>query len=94
MPEEEAFCCIVKLMKQYHFRELYTPDMIGLQLRLYQFDNILKECVPFIEKHLEKEGIQSNMYASQWFMTIFAYRFPLDVVFRIIDVVFAEGFDY
>lgn len=25
------------------------------------------------------------------FMTIFAYRFPLDLVFRILDIIFAEG---
>ncbi|KAJ3388447.1 GTPase-activating protein [Lobulomyces angularis] len=93
MPEEEAFCALVQLMKQYRFRELYTSDMAGLQLRIYQFDNILKEHLPLIQKHLEKEGIQSNMYASQWFLTLFAYRFPLDVVFRIMDMVFAEGFE-
>ncbi|KAJ3213876.1 GTPase-activating protein, partial [Clydaea vesicula] len=93
MPEEEAFCALVQLMKQYRFRELYTSDMAGLQLRIYQFDNILKEHLPLIQKHLEKEGIQSNMYASQWFLTLFAYRFPLDVVFRIMDMVFAEGLE-
>ncbi len=31
------------------------------------------------------------MYASQWFMTLFSYRFPLDFVYRILDSVFAEG---
>jgi hypothetical protein len=24
-------------------------------------------------------------------MTLFAYRFPLEIVFRILDVIFAEG---
>lgn len=33
------------------------------------------------------------MYASQWFMTLFAYKFPLDLVFRIFDIILAEGID-
>jgi hypothetical protein len=33
------------------------------------------------------------MFASQWFMTLFAYKFPLDLVFRIYDMVFVEGLE-
>jgi len=33
------------------------------------------------------------MYASQWFLTLFAYRFPLEMVFRIMDIVFAQGYE-
>lgn len=33
------------------------------------------------------------MYASQWFMTLFSYRFPLDFVYRVLDSVFAEGIE-
>ncbi|KAJ1564777.1 GTPase-activating protein [Nowakowskiella sp. JEL0078] len=93
MPEEEAFCCCVRLMKDYNFRELFTPKMTGLQTWLFQFDKVLEEQMPAVSKHLELQGILSTMYASQWFMTCFAYRFPLDIVFRIYDIVFAEGIE-
>ncbi|KAJ3204150.1 GTPase-activating protein [Dinochytrium kinnereticum] len=93
MPDEEAFCVLVKLMYNYNFRELFTPHMAGLQLRLFQFDKLLEEMLPNISKHLQSQDIKSNMYASQWFMTMFAYRFPLDMVFRIMDIIFAEGFE-
>jgi hypothetical protein len=74
MPEEEAFCALVQLMKHYSFRELYTHDMVGLHMRLYQFDCLLKEMEPQIASHLESHGILSTMFASQWFMTVFAVR--------------------
>ncbi|KAJ1566646.1 GTPase-activating protein, partial [Cladochytrium tenue] len=93
MPDEEAFCVLVKLMKGYNFRELFTKSMSGLQLRLYQFDRLLEETLPAVAKHLESQDIKSTMYASQWFMTLFAYRFPLDIVFRIMDIVLAEGLE-
>src|SRR3989440_9391620 len=31
------------------------------------------------------------MFASQWFLSLFAYTYPLPLVLRIYDVVFAEG---
>lgn len=34
------------------------------------------------------------MYASQWFLTIFAYRFPLEFVYRVLDIIFATGIVY
>ncbi|KAH8555847.1 rab-GTPase-TBC domain-containing protein [Umbelopsis sp. PMI_123] len=91
MPDEEAFCVLTCLMKQYGLRGHYTPDMEGLQLHLYQYEKILSEQLPHIYRHLELKGISSTMYASQWFMTLFAYRFPLEVVFRIYDIMLSEG---
>ena len=35
--------------------------------------------------------IKSTMYASQWFLTLFGYRFPLELVASVMDLVFAEG---
>ncbi|KAI9335923.1 rab-GTPase-TBC domain-containing protein [Obelidium mucronatum] len=93
MPDEEAFCVLEKLMKSYNFRDLYTPKMLGLQLRLFQFDKLLKEMFPAIYNHLDSHDVKSTMYASQWFMTLFAYRFPLEVVFRIMDILFAQGLE-
>lgn len=70
---------------------MFTPKMIGLQVRNYQFDRLLEENCPKVYKHLCDLDVKSTMYASQWFMTIFAYRFPLELVFRIYDIIFAQG---
>ncbi|CAG8491441.1 3674_t:CDS:2 [Paraglomus brasilianum] len=47
--------------------------------------------LPKVNLHLKTQGINSSMYASQWFMTLFAYKFPLSLVFRIYDTIFTEG---
>ncbi|KAJ3301222.1 GTPase-activating protein [Kappamyces sp. JEL0829] len=91
MPEEQSFCVLVRLMMDYNFRDLYTPKMIGLQVINHQFDRLLQEQFPAVFNHLELQDVKATMYASQWFMTLFAYRFPLEIVFRILDVIFAEG---
>jgi hypothetical protein len=91
MPDDEAFSVLVRLMQSYDLRSHYTPNMPGLQLRLFQFDRLLEELVPAVFLHLLRQGIKSSMYASQWFLTLFGYRFPLELVAAVFDLVFAEG---
>jgi hypothetical protein len=67
--------------------------MPGLQLRLFQFDRLVEEILPLIHTNFVKKGVKSSMYASQWFMTMFSYRFPLSLVYRVLDIVFAEGIE-
>lgn len=93
MSEPEAFCLLAHLMKDYQFRELFLPEMPGLHLRLYQFERIVEDTLPGVHAHLARQGVRSSMYASQWFLTMFAYKFPLQIVVRIFDIVIAEGYE-
>lgn len=42
MPEEQAFCVLVKLMYNYGLRELYKDGFEVLTLRLYQLDRLME----------------------------------------------------
>ncbi|KAG0342544.1 hypothetical protein BG004_005658 [Podila humilis] len=91
MDEREAFCVFVRLMETYDMRTMFTLNMEGLQLRLYQFSALLSEHLPMLHAHLSFHTIHAAMYASQWFLSLFAYTYPLPLVLRIYDVVFTEG---
>ncbi|CAR31032.1 hypothetical protein ZYGR_0P03380 [Zygosaccharomyces rouxii] len=91
--EAEAFGLLVRLMKGYGLRRMYLPEMPGLMLMLYQFDRLLEENSPQLYNHLTRQGVRSSMYATQWFLTFFAYKFPLEFVLRIYDIVFVEGME-
>ncbi|KAG0277537.1 hypothetical protein BGZ95_005770 [Linnemannia exigua] len=91
MDEKEAFCVFVRLMETYDMRTMFTLNMEGLQLRLYQFSALLSEHLPMLHAHLSFHSIHAAMYASQWFLSLFAYTYPLPLVLRIYDVVFTEG---
>jgi len=93
MPDEEAFCVLVRLMYSYGSRDMYLPEMPGLQLRLFQFDRLVEELLPVLHVHFLRQGVKSSMFCSQWFLTMFSYRFPLDLVFRIFDSVFGHGIE-
>lgn len=91
MPEEEAFCLLDRLMHRYKLRDLFVQDMPGLHLHLYQFERLLEDLEPALYCHLHRRGISSHLYATQWFLTLFAYRFPLQLVLRIYDLILSEG---
>ncbi|CCK69822.1 GTPase-activating protein GYP5 KNAG_0D00700 [Huiozyma naganishii CBS 8797] len=91
--EAEAFGLLIALMKNYNVRSFFLPEMPGLMLMMYQFDRLLEENVPTLSNHLQREGVRSSMYATQWFLTVFAYKFPLEFVLRIFDIIFFEGIE-
>ncbi|KAG7925208.1 hypothetical protein KL925_004685 [Ogataea polymorpha] len=93
MEASEAFCMLVKLMNTYDFKQLFVPQMPGLHLKLYQFDRLMEDKLPELYLHLKREGVRSSMYATQWFLTVFGYKFPLEMVLRIYDIVIAEGIE-
>ncbi|KAL9577610.1 MAG: hypothetical protein Q9212_006254 [Teloschistes hypoglaucus] len=93
MPEEEAFCLLVRLMNHYHLRDMFIQDMPGLHLHLYQFERLLEDLEPALYCHLHRRGVPPQLYATQWFLTLFAYRFPLQLVLRVHDLVLSEGLE-
>jgi predicted nucleic acid-binding Zn-ribbon protein len=60
-------------------------------MRLYQFERLLEDLEPALYCHLHRRGISPHLYATQWFLTLFAYRFPLQLVLRIYDLILSEG---
>lgn len=91
MPEEEAFCVLVSLMYDYGLRDLYKEHFENLYLRLYQLNRLMKDQLPKLYEHFQQTGVETHMFASQWFLTLFTARFPLYFVFHILDVFLLDG---
>uniref|UniRef100_A0A182WJI3 Rab-GAP TBC domain-containing protein n=1 Tax=Anopheles minimus TaxID=112268 RepID=A0A182WJI3_9DIPT len=91
MPEEEAFCVLVALMYNYGLRDMYKMGFESLYLRLYQLNRLMKDQLPDLYEHFVQMGVESHMFASQWFLTLFTARFPLYFVFYILDVFLLDG---
>ena len=77
-------------MEHYDLRSCFLPDLSGLHVRIYQFRELLKKHLPTLTSHLELLQIEPT-YVSQWFLSFFAVTCPLPMLFRIYDVIFAEG---
>ncbi|ETS83302.1 hypothetical protein PFICI_05178 [Pestalotiopsis fici W106-1] len=90
MPDNQAFCVLVRLMDHYDLRSCFLPDLSGLHVRIYQFRELLHQMLPSLSAHLEEHQVDPA-YVSQWFLSFFAVTCPLPMLFRIYDVIFAEG---
>ncbi|KAJ3412074.1 hypothetical protein HDV05_001298 [Chytridiales sp. JEL 0842] len=100
MSELEAFAVFVRLMEEsptelyarkYGLRRLFTPQMDGLHLLLFQHSELVRLYLPELHAHFLVYGVGADAYAAPWFLTLFTYNFPLNLVFRIFDIIFAEG---
>ncbi|XP_038208621.1 rab GTPase-activating protein 1-like isoform X1 [Zerene cesonia] len=93
MPEEQAFCLLVRLMYGYGLRELYKDGFEALYMRLHQLDRLMEEQLTDLRAHFCELGVEPHMFASQWFLTVFTARFPLPLVYHILDVFLLQGMD-
>ncbi|VDM09888.1 unnamed protein product [Wuchereria bancrofti] len=91
MPEEQAFCTLVKIMFDYGLRDLFKLGLDVLHLRFYQLQRLTEDYVPDLFAHFYNLGVETHMYASQWFLTLFTAKFPLQMVYFIVDLFLSEG---
>ncbi|NXB12971.1 RBG1L protein, partial [Cnemophilus loriae] len=91
MPEEQAFCVFVKIMYDYGLRDLYRNNFEDLHCKFFQLEKLMQEQLPDLHSHFSDLNLEAHMYASQWFLTLFTAKFPLCMVFHIIDLLLCEG---
>jgi hypothetical protein len=77
-------------MEHYDLRSCFLPDLSGLHLRIYQFQQLLSQDLPELTAHLEKLKLEP-LYLSQWFLSFFGVTCPLPMLLRIYDVILVEG---
>ena len=64
----------MEMMQRYLFlfsglRDMFRENFEQLQLRLYQLDRLIEANLPDLHVHFQDCGLESHMYASQWFLT-------------------------
>uniref|UniRef100_A0AAZ3QD17 TBC1 domain family member 4 n=1 Tax=Oncorhynchus tshawytscha TaxID=74940 RepID=A0AAZ3QD17_ONCTS len=91
MGEEEAFNMLQFLMYHMGLRKQYRPDMMILQIQMYQLSRLLHDYHRDLYVHLEQHEIGPSLYAAPWFLTAFASHFPLGFVARVFDMLFLQG---
>lgn len=93
MNEEHAFWNMERLMNgsRFQLKGIYEQGFPMLNKIFFQWSELLKWYCPKLHRHMEEQGIQPHMYATQWFMTAFAHHFPMELVVRIFDIFLFEG---
>ncbi|KAL0095327.1 hypothetical protein J3Q64DRAFT_1670695 [Phycomyces blakesleeanus] len=81
-----------RLLKAYSVYDAHVGYCQGLAFLVGPLlMTLLSQRCPRLDAHLTQHSIHPAMYASQWYLTLFAYSLPLPLVLRIYDLALAEG---
>ncbi|XP_041360005.1 TBC1 domain family member 4-like isoform X2 [Gigantopelta aegis] len=93
MSEDDAFETMKYLMFRFGLQKQYRPNMMALQVKLYQLTRLIHDHHRELYDHFERHEIAPTLYAAPWFLTLFASQFPLGFVARCFDMIFIQGID-
>jgi len=96
MPEEEAFWVLHQLIidERYLMGQMWRPKLPMLQKATFILENLTKQRLPKLYKHMQAENYTLTYVCTQWFLTVYLYNFPFDFVLRVWDVFLCHGFNY
>jgi len=87
--EQETFWMLTLVMVRYNLQSLYMRDIPLLHLLKYQFEALLSEHAPRVQRHFQELYVSPELYAVKWFFSLFAYSLPVDTVYPLWDFIFA-----
>lgn len=72
-------------------RQLYLGGFPLLQVLLRELEAHVAALLPALAAHLRAHDVHVDMFASQWFLTLFAHQLPPPVLLRVWDFFVASG---
>ena len=97
LDDEEAFKLLVAFMDcdgPYDMGSLFAPDLPRCHLMLEVLRHLFRLRVPDLYEHFETNGLAPVLYASPWFMTVYAATFPSPTLGPIWDNFLVDGWVY
>ncbi|CAG2203371.1 TBC1D1 [Mytilus edulis] len=91
MEEPAAFETLRHMMFNLGLRKQFHPSMMPLQIQLYQLTRLIHDNYRDLHDHFEEHEIAPNLYATPWFLTLFASQYPLGFVARVFDLILMQG---
>jgi hypothetical protein len=69
--ESESFALLLSLFEFYGYDEIAANDLGRLKVCLFQLESLIRVSLPTLHEHFVAENVDTMMYASGWFMTLF-----------------------
>ncbi|CDW90532.1 plant adhesion molecule 1 [Stylonychia lemnae] len=91
LDEEDTFKCSLTIMNKHEFRDNFKDKMPGLAKSFYIHLSLLKKFMPKIHAHFLQNYMIPQIYATQWYMTLFASSLPYECILKIWDIYLVEG---
>jgi Rab-GTPase-TBC domain len=89
--EEISFWVLLGLMKKWDMENMYVPGVPDLSLREYQMNHYVNNLLPDLYSHFRKVGVTNGFFISRWFMTLFSTYLDYDILVKVWDCFFLDG---
>jgi hypothetical protein len=96
MSEEVSFWMLHSLLRggghaKLNLAGMYMPGFPLLAQYFYILKHFITTTCPKLAKRMRANNVTGPLYASKWFITLFAYDMPFETVLRLWDVAMHEG---
>ncbi|GFV47385.1 TBC1 domain family member 2B [Trichonephila clavipes] len=91
MDEEDAFWCLVAIIKFIMPDGYYTRTLITSHVDQKVLKDIMIDKLPRLHAHFEQNNVDLSLFTFNWFLTIFVDNVPVEIYLRIWDVFLYEG---
>lgn len=92
--EERAFLILVHMFLRDKLHNLFIPGFPMLMESFYIQEALLKRYLPKLFNHLTDLGLSSDIYATRWYITLFAGGvLKYHTLLRVWDIYFLCGYD-
>ena len=75
----------------WEMRNMFSEGMSGVHEALHVTERLMRKFLPKLYRHLANEHIDVSMFATQWFVTVYASTFRFDLVACVWDSFLVEG---
>lgn len=91
--EGEAFWVFVLLSRDsnFLFMGLFEETLPFMHILIYIFECKLKVVLPKLFDHFQLILLDSMLWVWKWFITLFLYSFPIEIVTKLWDYIIVNG---
>ena len=80
MHPNNSFLVFLTILTSFHYKNLYSPAVPLLPLRMFMFSRLVRQHVPQVWHHLNSKTFSVEIFANQWIMTLYSYYVDPDIL--------------
>lgn len=92
--EPFAYHCVLSMLLRHGMNQYFGAGFPKLRLSALQFDCLLEAYLPDLSAFFNRFNISAEFYATQWFLTLFAYSLPFPHLLRVWDQFLCRGMKF
>ena len=88
---EESFWCLCSVIEWLLPEDYFNRTLLGLRVEQSVFSELVASKLPRLSQHLEHHCCVVELFATRWFVALYANALPIETTLRVWDAFLLEG---